>query len=285
MKPGLDWNRLDPLIESALAEDLGAGDMTTEGIVPRDLRGHAVLLAKQAGVIAGLDVAARVFEKSDPSILFNSRCSDGSPVLPDAVLADIEGGLAGIFKAERTALNFIQRISGIATLTAGFVFLVQGTKARILDTRKTTPLWRNLEKYAVRTGGGENHRFGLFDMVLIKDNHIAAVGGDVAEAIRRSLNYLDSRNLELQVEVECQTLDQVKAAAAFPIQRILLDNMDIETMSAAVSFIHGRIETEASGGVNPGNIRQVAETGVDFISIGALTHSAPALDISLDVSA
>jgi nicotinate-nucleotide pyrophosphorylase (carboxylating) len=263
------------LIERALAEDVGSGDVTTTTLVPAGARGRATLTQKAPGVIAGLDVAAAVFAHVDPDVVFTPRVEEG--VWRDGgLVAEVEGATRSILTGERVALNFLQRLSGVATLTARYAQAVAGTRARILDTRKTTPGLRALEKRAVVAGGGTNHRVGLYDAILVKENHSAMAGG-VGEATRRALAAADG----LLVEVECATLDEVQAAVDAGAPRILLDNMSLDELREAVAVVAGRAELEASGGVSLDTVRGIAETGVDFISVGALTHSAPALDISL----
>ncbi len=279
---GLDWNEIDPLIERALEEDIRDGDVTTDAVVPEVVPGLGHVVLKQDGVIAGLQVFFRVFEILDPGVRCESIIADGAAAASGSELGTVRGGVGTLLKGERTALNFLQRLSGIATLTRAYVEAVGGTEARVLDTRKTTPTLRILEKYAVRMGGGVNHRFGLYDMALIKNNHIDAAGG-VSAAVNRCLSTLKQRGLDLKVEVEARSMKEVGDALLHPIQRILLDNMSIAEMREAVSLISGRTETEASGGIRLDNVRSFAETGVDFVSVGALTHSAPALDISFRV--
>jgi nicotinate-nucleotide pyrophosphorylase (carboxylating) len=263
------------LIDRALAEDVGSGDVTTATLVPEEARGRATLTQKAPGVIAGLDVAAAVFARVDPELRFEPRTDEG--VWRDGgLVAEVEGPSRSILTGERVALNFLQRLSGVATLTARYVQAVEGTPARILDTRKTTPGLRELEKRAVVTGGGVNHRVGLYDAILVKENHAAMAGG-VGEATRRALAAADG----LPVEVECATLDELRAAIDAGAPRILLDNMSPSELREAVALTDGRAELEASGGVSLGTVAGIAATGVDFISVGALTHSAPALDISL----
>ncbi len=283
MIPELPWEKIDPLIEETLKEDFGeVGDLTTGCTVSPDATGRGELVVRERGVMAGLSVAQRVFQKVDVTLSYHFRVYDGTVVQPDTVLGSIEGVLTNILRAERTALNFLQRLSGIATLTAQFVHAVRGTEAKILDTRKTTPQLRLLEKYAVRQGGGENHRFGLYDMVLIKDNHIDAAGG-ITQAVERCLECLHRMKQKVKIEVEARSLEEVREALRLSVHRIMLDNMDVETMRKAVGEIDGRMEVEASGNVSLENVRTIAETGVDYISVGALTHSARALDISLRV--
>ena len=267
---------MQDLIENALAEDLGAGDITTEAVVPADARADARIEQKQPGVVAGLGVAQAVFEHVDPGLSWMVSCSEGE-WREGGQVAEIEGAAASILAAERVALNFLGRLSGVATVTASYVRAVEGTGVRILDTRKTTPGLRALEKEAVRAGGGTSHRGGLYDAILVKENHAALAGG-VGEAAERALANAPEG---VVVEVECATLDEVADAVAAGVPRILLDNMDTATLRRAVELVGGRAELEASGGITLDTIRAVAETGVDFISVGALTHSAPALDFSL----
>jgi nicotinate-nucleotide pyrophosphorylase (carboxylating) len=263
------------LIRAALAEDIGPGDVTSRLTVPAARFSRAQLVARTDGILAGIDVCRQVFLTLDRSIRFVAKLNDGSRFRKGQVLAEVHGRARPILTAERTALNFIQRLSGIATTTRRFVDAVRGTSAAILDTRKTTPGWRTLEKHAVRCGGGTNHRTGLYDMILIKDNHIAAAGS-ITAAIDRC------RSSRLPMEVETQTLADVKAALAAGAGRILLDNMTVAQMKRAVTLARGKAKLEASGGVTLRNVRRIAETGVDYISVGAITHSAPAADIALD---
>ena len=267
------------LIEQALREDVGPGDVTTRAVIPPGVRGKGAILVKAHGVICGLQVAAEVFRAVDERISFRPRVREGEPVQPGDVVAEVEGPLRGILTAERTALNFLARLSGIATLTARFVDAVAPYRAVILDTRKTTPGWRVLEKYAVRCGGGRNHRMGLYDMVLIKDNHIAACGS-ISEAVRR----VRAAGVGVPVEVEVKNLDELREALKLGVDRILLDNFSVEDIAEAVKIAEGRVPLEASGGVTLDNVAAIAATGVDYISVGALTHSAPALDLSLELS-
>jgi len=264
-------------IQQALKEDIGSGDVTTNSIVPREARMSGHILAKQAGVIAGLDVAGATFSLLDRRVKFTPRLDEGVRVENRQILARLSGPARALLTGERTALNFLGRMSGIATLTRQFVEAVAGTKAIILDTRKTVPGLRLLDKLAVRRGGGQNHRIGLYDMILIKDNHID-FAGSLAEAVRRA----QAVHSGLQVEVEARTLEDVRAALDLGVQRILLDNMSLEMLTKAVQMTAGRAALEASGNVNLDNVRAVAETGVDYISIGALTHSAKVFDVSLD---
>jgi len=270
---------VEQAVKAALAEDLGqAGDITSDAIVTADARGEAAIVARQAGVIAGLDLAEAAFKALDPEIRFERIVEDGGKVAAGGDIAQVSGKTRALLTGERTALNFLNRLSGIATMTAAFVEAVKDTGARIACTRKTTPGLRALEKYAVRAGGGVNHRFGLYDAVLVKDNHIAAAGG-----LDKALERLAAGKRHLvKVEVEVDTLDQLEAALKFPIDAVLLDNMDAATLKRAVQLLAGRVLTEASGGVTLQNVREVALTGVDLISVGALTHSPRILDSSLD---
>jgi nicotinate-nucleotide pyrophosphorylase (carboxylating) len=264
------------LIDRALREDIGGGDLTTAAVVTEGSRARARIEQKAAGVIAGLGLAGAVFERVDPELAWRAHAREGE-WREGGLLAEVEGRAASILAAERVALNFLGRLSGIATLTARYTKAVEGTGARVLDTRKTTPGLRALEKEAVRLGGGMSHRSGLFDAILVKENHAALAGG-VAEAARRALAAAPAG---VTVEVECATLAEVSAALDAGVPRLLLDNMSVEELRQAVELAGGRAELEASGGITLETIRGVAETGVDFVSIGALTHSAPALDVSL----
>ncbi|MGA9116417.1 MAG: carboxylating nicotinate-nucleotide diphosphorylase [Bacteroidota bacterium] len=276
-------SRIARIIELALIEDAAMGDLTSEAVISQELVGSGVFLCKEDGVIAGLEVAAMVFHLADPGVSFAAEVPDGSAVSAGRQIARVDGPLREILKAERTALNFLQRMSGIATLTREFVRAVEGTGARITDTRKTAPGLRLLDKQAVRLGGGVNHRFGLDDMVLIKDNHIAAAGG-VGEALRRCRLSLNALGISVPVEVETRSLKEVEEAMATGgFQRIMLDNFPLGGMRQAVRRIDGVVEVEASGGITLANVRETAETGVDFISVGALTHSVRALDICLEI--
>ncbi|HTX30480.1 MAG TPA: carboxylating nicotinate-nucleotide diphosphorylase [Solirubrobacteraceae bacterium] len=262
-------------VERALAEDVGSGDVTTEATVPPGTRARARVTQKAPGVVFGLELAEATFRTLDPEIRLERLVEEGVWREGGAVL-DLEGAARAILTGERTALNFLQRLSGIATLTARCVEAVSGTEARILDTRKTTPGLRRLEKAAVAAGGGTNHRIGLFDAALIKENH-AAIAGGVAEAVRR----VREAAPEIPLEVECRSLDEVDQALAAGARRLLLDNMSVPELGAAVERVAGRAELEASGGVTLQTLPEIARTGVNFISVGALTHSAPALDLSL----
>lgn len=283
-KAGFDISLPEPLIASAiataLAEDLGlAGDITTDAVISPAARASGVFAVRKPGVIAGLDVAAAAFRHLDPAVSFEVLVPDGERVEAGANVARVSGSARALLTAERVALNFVGRMSGIATLTRRYVDAVAGTRAAIVDTRKTTPGLRALEKYAVRAGGGMNHRIGLFDAVLIKDNHIAIAGGVGAAigAARARAGHM------VKIEVEVDTLDQLEAALEHRIDAVLLDNMTPDQLAEAVRIVDGRAITEASGGVNLETVRAIAEAGVDLISVGALTHSAPVLDIGLDI--
>lgn len=268
---------LDEFLLSALKEDVGTGDITTLSCIPEDSRSEARFIAKEDGIVCGLDIAARVFYLVDDRIAFIPKVSDGDLVIKGDAIAEVIGSSRGILTGERVALNLMQRLSGTATATAKAVGAVKGTNAKICDTRKSTPGMRVLEKYAVRIGGGHNHRFNLSDGVLIKDNHIAAAGG-IANAVKAAR---DTVPHVMKIEVETETLDEVKQALDAGADVIMLDNMSTELMRDAVKLIDGRALTEASGNMGEKNLTEVAKTGVDFISIGALTHSVKALDISL----
>ncbi|MBI2170673.1 MAG: carboxylating nicotinate-nucleotide diphosphorylase [Chloroflexi bacterium] len=270
------------IIDRALEEDLASQDTTTACLIAPDQQGQAVLLAKAAGVLAGVEVACAVFARVDPSLHTTVLKGDGAPLHPGDHIARVHGAVGGILRAERTALNFIQRMSGIATLTSLYVREVAGLPARIVDTRKTAPGLRYLDKYAVRTGGGRNHRLNLADGILVKDNHIAALearGVSLREAVRRAVEMAPHT---LKVEVEVETVAQAQEALEGGAHILLLDNMNLEAMADCVALAKGRALTEASGGITLATVRSVAETGVDLISVGALTHSVAAMDISLD---
>ncbi len=277
--------RITRIIEEALAEDIGLGDVTTDSIVRGDQRGAGVITAKAAGTVAGIEVVEMVFRLVDDGLRWHAKVADGARVEAGTTVGIVDGPLAGILRAERTALNVLQRMSGIATLTRRFADAVAGTSAKITDTRKTAPGLRVLDKLAVTLGGGVNHRFGLDDMVLIKDNHIAAAGG-ISEALRTCRNYLKSRSYQLKVEIETKSMDEVREALSTGgADRIMLDNFPIGDMAAAVKLINHAAEVEASGNVSLETVRRIAETGVDLISVGALTHSVQALDLSLIITA
>ncbi len=276
----LQYHIVDDVLRRALDEDLGrAGDITTNATIPAEQFSHARIVARQAGTIAGLAAATRVFAMLDPDVEVVLHVVDGTPVEAGAVLAEVSGPTRAILTGERTCLNLMGHLSGIATKTAAMQAAVEGTKARIVDTRKTLPGLRALQKYAVRVGGGTNHRFGLDDSVLIKDNHIAAVGSIKAAvtAARRMVGH------PVKIELEVDTLEQLDEALDVGVDVVLFDNMDFETLRKAVAIVDGRCLTEASGGVTMETVRAVAESGVDLIAVGALTHSAPHLDIGLDL--
>jgi nicotinate-nucleotide pyrophosphorylase (carboxylating) len=276
MNPNLPSEILDA-IRRALAEDIGPGDATTNCIVPADAVMHGQIIAKQAGIIAGLDVAQAAYQMVDGGVDFHSKAGEGARVTNRQTLALVSGHARSLLTAERTALNFLGRISGIATLTGQFVEAIAGTKAIILDTRKTAPGLRMIDKLAVQRGGGQNHRIGLYDMILIKDNHID-YAGSITEAVRR----VRSAHTRLEVEVEARTLEDVREALSVRVERILLDNMPVERMAEAVRLTAGQAKLEASGNVSLDTVRRIAKTGVDYISIGALTHSAKVFDVSFD---
>jgi len=262
-------------------EDLGEGDHTTFSTIPSDAAGSASLLVKEAGILAGVTVAGRIFQHFDPGISFIPLMEDGSPIIPGDVVFRVKGRIHTVLQCERLVLNVMQRMSGIATSTHAYVRLIEGTGARILDTRKTTPGFRFLEKEAVRLGGGVNHRFGLFDMIMIKDNHIDFAGG-IEQAIVASRAYMKDKNLDLAMVVEARSLEDVEIILSVGgVKRILLDNFSVEQTREAVRLIHKRVETESSGGITLDTIRSYAECGVDYISVGALTHQISSLDLSL----
>ncbi|MBC8001819.1 MAG: carboxylating nicotinate-nucleotide diphosphorylase [Opitutaceae bacterium] len=267
---------------AALAEDVGSGDVTTLATVPESARSSAVMVAREPLVVAGLAWAEESFRQLSPQVRIEATAQDGQNVPAGRVLLRIEGPSRAVLTAERVALNFVQRLSGVASLTARFVEAVRGTKAQILDTRKTTPGWRIFEKYAVACGGGTNHRIGLFDLVLIKDNHLAALKDAKPNAIAAAVQRARAAYPQLKVEVEADTFDQARQAADAGADIILLDNMTTEQLREAVRIVGGRSRLEASGGVNLNTVRAIAETGVDFISVGAITHSARAVDVALD---
>jgi nicotinate-nucleotide pyrophosphorylase (carboxylating) len=278
MSPINPW-LVDEIIRRALAEDVGSGDLTTNSTVPEDLQGTGVIHAKATGVLAGVEVAVRAFQILDPDLRFEVLCRDGEQLLPGTVIARVSGSVRSILTGERVALNFLQHLSGIASRTAGCVALIKDYGVNIVDTRKTTPGLRYLAKYAVRVGGGKNHRFGLGDGVLIKDNHIAAAGGirEAIAACRQSVPHT------IKIEVEVESMDQAREAVAAGADIILLDNMPPDTMREVAAYVAGRALLEASGKLTEADLVEVAKTGVDLISIGALTHSVTALDISLDL--
>jgi len=269
-------------VQLALAEDIGSGDATTLATVPANAKAKAVLRARELLVVAGIEFAESAFKQLSPKIKTEKKFSDGMQANAGDTLLTISGPARAILTAERVALNFVQRLSGVATLTSQFVAAIKGTRAQILDTRKTTPGWRRFEKYAVACGGGCNHRIGLFDMVLIKDNHLAALRNEKPNAIAAAVARAREMFPKLKIEVEADTLEQVEQAVNACADFILLDNMDLKQLRMAVKIVRGRVKTEASGGVNLKTVRAIAGTGVDFISVGALTHSARAVDVGLD---
>ena len=278
----LEQEEIRKAVREALAEDVGTGDVTTLACVPPEARSRALLRAREPIVLAGLDLAVEAFRQLDPNLRTTRQAQDGDSIAAGSTVLEITGSARGILTAERVALNFCQRLSGVATLTARFVATLNGTPTRILDTRKTTPGWRRLEKYAVACGGGTNHRTGLYDMVLIKDNHLVALRDATPNAIAAAVDRARKSWPGLRVEVEADTLVQVDQAVAAGADIVLLDNMDLPTLREAVRRVGGRAQTEASGGVRLDTVRAIAETGVDFISVGALTHSARSVDLGLD---
>ena len=267
-----------PLIKAALAEDIGSGDATTLALVSENSCASAVMVARDPLVMAGVDLALAAFQEVDERVEFGIEVLDGQNGNFFQPLLRLHGPTRALLTAERTALNFVQRLAGVATLTAQFVEQVAGTQAQILDTRKTTPGWRTLEKYAVACGGGTNHRVGLYDQVMIKDNHLALLGDNITRAV----SLAREASPELKIEVEADTVEQARVAVEAGADIVLLDNMSCDQIREAIKLIDGRSKTEASGGVTLETVRQIAETGVDFISVGALTHSAPSVDIALD---
>ena len=272
---------IEELIKQSLEEDIGSGDHTSLATIPADARGSSQLLIKEAGIISGIDIARRVFLQLDPQLLFKRYISDGSQIKPGDIAFSISGSSRSILSGERLALNFMQRMSGIATATHRMVSLLAGTKAKVLDTRKTTPLMRELEKMAVRHGGGENHRMGLYDMIMIKDNHVDFAGG-IRQAIDSVQHYLRSKDMDIKIEIEVRNFDELDQVLAIgQVHRIMLDNFNPGDLARAVRIIDGRYETEASGGITIDNIREYALAGVDYISVGSLTHHIKSLDMSL----
>ncbi len=273
--------QVDEIIESALLEDIGDGDHSSLACVPENAKGKATLFVKDDGILAGVDLAVRIFKKYDPSLEVEVRIIDGTPVKKGDVAFTVVGSSRSILATERLVLNFMQRMSGIATQTNKIVSLLEGTSTRLLDTRKTTPCIRYMEKWAVRIGGGENHRFALYDMIMLKDNHIDYAGG-IKPAIERTQAYLKESGKNLKVEIEVRNFDELNQVLAIGgVDRIMLDNFTVEQLEEALKLIPSNYETEASGGITIDTIRDYAETGVDFISVGALTHSFKSLDLSL----
>ncbi len=269
---------IDSIIDAALREDMPQGDITSENIIAVDSRFRAIILAKENGILAGLDVARRVFEKIDPSVEFKKEKNDGQKFSDGETLAVLQGASISLLKGERTALNFLQRMSGIATTTGMFVQALEGTETKILDTRKTTPGLRSLEKYAVKMGGGQNHRQNLSEMVLIKDNHLKLVGS-ISEAVKRAKERIAPG---IKVEVEATCLAEVQEAVRGGADMVMLDNMRIDKMKEVIKWVGGKVPLEASGSVTLENIKEIAALGIDFISVGSLTHSYKSVDISME---
>lgn len=270
---------IDALIDLAFAEDIGDGDHTTLSTIPADAMGRQHLLVKEEGILAGVDIARRVFERFDPSLKMTVMIGDGARVKPGDIAFVVEGPVRSLLVTERTMLNIMQRMSGIATMTARYQERLKGLKAKVLDTRKTTPGMRILEKEAVRIGGGANHRIGLFDMILIKDNHVDFAGG-IPNAVSRARAYLKEKEKDLKIEVEVRNTDEIRQALDAGVDRIMLDNFTPERTAEAVALIGGAAEIESSGGITLDTLRAYGEAGVDFISVGALTHSVKGLDMS-----
>ncbi|MFA8299590.1 MAG: carboxylating nicotinate-nucleotide diphosphorylase [Hyphomicrobiales bacterium] len=272
---------IDEIIAKALEEDLGDGDHTSLSTIPKNAQGKAKLLVKEKGILAGVEIARKVFYAVDKDIIFTQLMEDGQEIQPGDVAFTVEGKSISLLSSERLALNFLQRMSGIATQTASIVKLLEGTKTKILDTRKTTPLMRPLEKMAVKIGGGENHRMGLYDMIMIKDNHVDFAGG-IVPAIKACKDYLNTNNKSLKIELEVRDFNELNEALEYGgVDRIMLDNFTPDDTIKALQIIDGKVETESSGGINLSNIRDYANTGVDYISVGALTHQINSLDLSL----
>lgn len=272
---------IQQIITEALREDIGSGDHTSLSTIPLNATGRARLLVKEDGILAGVEIAREVFRQVDPEIGIEVFITDGEPIRKGDIVFEVKGRSVSLLTAERTVLNFMQRMSGIATRTHQLVSKLDGLKTRILDTRKTTPLLREIEKMAVRTGGGFNHRFGLYDMILIKDNHVDFAGG-ISQAIDAAKQYLEANRHDLRIEIEVRNLAELQQVLdRGGVDRIMLDNFNFETLHQAVQMIGGRYETEASGGIDENTIRQYAECGVDFVSVGALTHHIKSLDLSL----
>ncbi len=277
----IDNQYLDSFIDQAIAEDIGPGDHSSNCSIPAAAEGRMKLLVKERGIIAGTEVARRVFEKVDPDIRFELNVNEGEFVNPGDIVFTLAGSVRGLLRGERLALNLLQRMSGIATKTNELCRIIEGTSAKLLDTRKTTPNMRPLEKYAVTVGGGHNHRMGLYDMIMLKDNHVDFAGG-IENAIRKAHQYLKENKLDLPIEVETRNLEELKKVLAIGgVQRVMFDNYSVEKTLTAVDMVGGSLETESSGGITEHTIRAYAETGVNFISVGALTHSVKSLDLSL----
>lgn len=277
----IDEEYLDRFISQAIAEDIGPGDHSSNCSIPEIAKGKMQLLVKENGILAGVNVAKRIFEKVDPNIKVNLLLKDGDLISPGDVAFTIEGPIRGMLSGERLALNLMQRMSGIATLTHNYVSIIAHTRTRLLDTRKTTPNLRPFEKYAVTVGGGMNHRMGLYDMIMLKDNHVDFAGG-VKQAIEKAQRYLQENDLDIPIEIETRNLEELSQVLEVGrVQRVMFDNYSVEKTIKAVAMVNGSLETESSGGINEKTIRAYAETGVDFVSVGALTHSVNSLDLSL----
>ena len=277
----MDKEYIHSFIANALAEDVGDGDHTSRATIPAGTQGKAKLLVKDTGILAGVDLALEIFKQVDPDLKMNVLLQDGAPIKPKDIVLEVEGDAQSILTAERLVLNCMQRMSGVATKTHEIAELLKGTRTKVLDTRKTTPGMRYLEKLAVKIGGGVNHRFGLFDMILIKDNHVDYSGG-IKRAIQNAKDYLQKTGRKLAIEIEVRNLEELQQVLdAGGIDRILLDNFNFDDLRKAVGMVDGKFETEASGGITIENIREYAECGVDYISVGALTHSVRSLDLSL----
>ncbi|MFA6294368.1 MAG: carboxylating nicotinate-nucleotide diphosphorylase [Victivallales bacterium] len=282
--PKLDWKRIGVLINLALEEDIGSGDATSVSVIPKNLTARAVLICREDCVCAGLPVAEAVFKAINKNIRLSPKVREGQRCRKNTVMAVVAGNARSLLTAERTVLNFFQRLCGVATISAKFADAAKGTETKILDTRKTTPGWRNLEKYAVAVGGASNHRIGLYDRIMVKDNHRELAGLEGPGGIRRSVEKARTAYPELEVEVEADSLEEVREAAEAGADYILLDNMNNRTMAKAVRINAGRARLEASGGITVERIPSIAGLGVDYISAGALTHSAKSIDISMDIS-
>jgi nicotinate-nucleotide pyrophosphorylase (carboxylating) len=279
----LDPEVIDEIITNALNEDVGPGDYSTLATIDENALGQAIIIAKDKGILAGVEAARRVFTIVDDKLEVTSFIGDGGVVNPGDIAMTVAGSSRSILTAERLVLNILQRMSGIATKTHHLVALIKDTRAKLLDTRKTTPNFRTFEKWAVIIGGGQNHRFALYDMIMLKDNHVD-FSGSITLAVARTKKYLANNNLNLKIEVETRTLEEVEEALSSGVDRILLDNMNTDELHQAVLFVAGRCQTEASGGIDESTIQAVARTGVDYISVGALTHSYKSLDMSLQAS-
>ncbi|OGV41203.1 MAG: nicotinate-nucleotide diphosphorylase (carboxylating) [Lentisphaerae bacterium GWF2_49_21] len=281
--PRLDWKRINLLIRLALEEDIGTGDATSSSVIPKNLTAEAVLVCREDCVCAGLPVAEAVFKAINKNIRFSPKAKEGQRCKKGTVMAVVKGNARSLLTAERTVLNFFQRLCGVATISAKFAAAVKGTKTKILDTRKTTPGWRNLEKYAVAVGGASNHRIGLYDRIMIKDNHRELAGLEGSGGLRRSIEKARKSYPKLEIEAEADRLEEVREAADAGADYILLDNMSNEMMAKAIKINAGRAKLEASGGITLDRIPSIAKLGVDYISAGALTHSAKAIDIAMDI--